>query len=85
MHLDEMTIDKELVKRLIKNQFPQWADLSVEPINATGTDNVIYRLGKEMAIRLPRIPRSAPNINKEYEWLPKLATHIALSYTSSSR
>lgn len=79
MHLNEILINKDLVKYLIENQFPQWAKLSIEPVNSTGTDNFIFRLGKDMAIRLPRIASAAPNINKEYEWLPLLAPHLLLS------
>jgi aminoglycoside phosphotransferase (APT) family kinase protein len=79
MHPDEINIDKALVKRLIQNQFQQWTELSIEPLNSAGTDNAIYRLGKDMAIRLPRIPSAAPHINKEYAWLPRLAKHVSLA------
>ncbi len=78
MHPDEILITKDLVKQLIKEQFPQWADLSIDPVNSTGTDNAIFRLGKDMAIRLPRTPSAARNINKEYEWLPRLALYSPL-------
>jgi hypothetical protein len=35
----------------------QWADLPIAPVQSAGTDNAIYRLGDDMAVRLPRIPR----------------------------
>ena len=79
MHADEITIDKDLVHQLIAQQFPQWAHLAITPINAVGTDNAIFRLGTDMAIRLPRIVSAAPKIEKEYEWLPQLAAHLSLA------
>jgi aminoglycoside phosphotransferase (APT) family kinase protein len=35
--------DVALVRRLVAAQFPQWADLSIEPVRSAGTDNAIYR------------------------------------------
>jgi aminoglycoside phosphotransferase (APT) family kinase protein len=77
MHENELEIDENLVHTLLKNQCPQWADLSISPIKSSGTDNALFRLGTEYVVRLPRIewePGSiGKKINKEYEWLPKIA------------
>jgi aminoglycoside phosphotransferase (APT) family kinase protein len=73
MHIDEVDIDLSLVRRLLTAQFPQWADLPIEPVQSAGTDNAIYRLGPDMALRLPRIPSSAGQVAKEQQWLPRLA------------
>ncbi|GAG81426.1 unnamed protein product, partial [marine sediment metagenome] len=40
---------------IAKAQFLQWADLPIEPVRSAGTDNTIFRLGNDMAVRLPRI------------------------------
>jgi len=79
MHADETTIDENVVHQLLSSQFPQWANLPIQFLETGGTENAIYRLGDEMAIRLPRIASAAPNIEKEYEWLPKLASSISLA------
>ena len=55
MHVDEVDVDVSLVGRLLAAQFPQWADLPIEPVHSAGTDNAIYRVGSDMAVRLPRI------------------------------
>ena len=47
MHVDEVDTNVSLVVRLLTTQFPQWADLSVEPVRSAGTDNAIYRLGDD--------------------------------------
>jgi len=79
MHANEAYIDNALVKRLLEFQFPQWANLAIEQVKSAGTDNVIYRLGKDMAVRLPRIEEAALHIDKEYQWLPQLAPHLPLA------
>jgi aminoglycoside phosphotransferase (APT) family kinase protein len=73
MHSDEVDTDPSLVSRLLADQFPQWADLPIEPVESSGTDNAIYRLGEHMAVRLPRIPGGTGTIDKELRWLPELA------------
>ncbi|GAA4231663.1 aminoglycoside phosphotransferase (APT) family kinase protein [Streptosporangium album] len=73
MHADEMDHDVPLVRRLVAAQFPRWADLPVEPFDSSGTDNAIYRLGGDMAVRLPRRPGSAAQVEKDLRWLPRLA------------
>jgi aminoglycoside phosphotransferase (APT) family kinase protein len=74
MHVDEIETDEALVRRLLAAQFPQWAELPIEALPAGGTDNAIYRLGDELAVRLPRRGDwAAGSLDKEFEWLPKLA------------
>ena len=55
MHAEEVETDVSLVSRLLAAQFPKWADLPIVPVGSSGTDNAIYRLGDDMAVRLPRI------------------------------
>ena len=64
---------------MIASQFPDWRQLNLRPIPYTGTDNAIFRLGKEMVIRLPRIHWAAKQPETENQWLPLLAPHLPLS------
>ena len=70
---EELDIDASLVRRLLAAQFPQWADLGIAPVASAGTDNAIFRLGADMAVRLPRLQRAAGQVEKEQRWLPRLA------------
>jgi aminoglycoside phosphotransferase (APT) family kinase protein len=79
MHVDEVDVDVALVGRLLAAQFPQWADLAIAPVHSAGTDNAIYRLGSDMAVRLPRIERATGQVDKEHQWLPRLAPHLPLA------
>ncbi|MEV7402389.1 aminoglycoside phosphotransferase family protein [Streptomyces sp. NPDC091267] len=73
MHADEPEIDDALVLRLIAAQFPHWAGLPVERVGVAGTSNVMYRLGKDKVVRLPRLAGSADDTATEHRWLPRLA------------
>jgi aminoglycoside phosphotransferase (APT) family kinase protein len=60
-------------------QFPSWADLPIEALAAGGTDKAIYRLGDELSVRLPRRRQWTPgSLDKEFEWLPRLAPLLPL-------
>ncbi|MFL6113970.1 MAG: phosphotransferase, partial [Catenulispora sp.] len=73
---DRRLIDIELVRRLVRAQFPQWADLEVRPVAAPGWDNQTFRLGDTMSVRLPTAETYALAVVKEHRWLPVLAPHL---------
>ena len=79
MHADELAIDAALVTRLITEQFPRWTELPIERVEPSGTDNAIYRLGADMAIRMPRQRSSGDVPAEEFRWLPMLAPHLPLA------
>lgn len=79
MHAEEVDTGVPLVRRLLAAQFPRWAYLSIEPVDSAGTDNAIYRLGSEMAVRLPRIRGAAGQVEKEHRWLPTFAPLLPLA------
>jgi aminoglycoside phosphotransferase (APT) family kinase protein len=79
MHADEAPTDAALVRRLLTAQFPHWAGLPIKPVPSAGTDNALYRLGEDMAVRLPRIPSAVGQVEKEQRWLPRLASHLPLA------
>jgi aminoglycoside phosphotransferase (APT) family kinase protein len=76
MHADEVDTDPSLVQRLVAGQFPQWADLPVEPVFPLGTDNANYRLGSDKLVRLPRQPGKVEGLERELEWLPVVAAAL---------
>ncbi|MFI6339234.1 aminoglycoside phosphotransferase family protein [Streptomyces sp. NPDC050535] len=78
MHAHEAPIDEALVRELLAAQFPVWADLPLKRVTSAGTVNALYRLGDDMAVRLPRIPEGAGDVEKERRWLPLLAPLLPL-------
>jgi len=79
MHDDEIATDVQLVRQLLRSQFPQWAELPVARVSSAGTDNAMYRLGEALAVRLPRIHWAMDNVAKEQQWLPLLAPQLPLA------
>jgi len=71
-------IDEELVRRPLAAQFPQWAGLPVREVASAGTDNAMFRLGEELAVRLPKATWAAGDAEKEYRWLSRLAPLLPL-------
>ncbi|WP_410638783.1 aminoglycoside phosphotransferase family protein [Amycolatopsis sp. lyj-346] len=72
MHADEHAIDTALVERLVRGQFPEWADLPVTPLASGGTVNAVYRLGDDRTVRLPLTGGGASDIAKEHRILGAL-------------
>jgi aminoglycoside phosphotransferase (APT) family kinase protein len=79
MHADERDIPVALVRSLIDTQFPQWRELTLTRVESSGTDNAIFRLGPDLAVRLPRVVSATVHISKECRWLPVLAPHLPLA------
>ncbi|MCY7302562.1 MAG: aminoglycoside phosphotransferase family protein [Thermoleophilia bacterium] len=73
MHSDELDIDDALVRRLVSEQFPEWAALPLVRIEPPGTDNAIFRLGRGLSVRLARRDGSTEPGGTEHDWLPRLA------------
>ena len=73
----DVVIDAALVRRLLAEQHPELARLPLtDPV--VGWDNVTYRLGPDLAVRLPRRLASAPLVESEQRWLPELAPLLPL-------
>jgi aminoglycoside phosphotransferase (APT) family kinase protein len=66
-------IDVGLVRRLVAGQFPRWSGLTVRRFASGGTVNAVYRLGHDMAVRMPLTAAGAEDVAREREWLPRLA------------
>jgi aminoglycoside phosphotransferase (APT) family kinase protein len=74
----EFEITAELVRDLLRGQHPDLAGYPVR-LGARGWDNQLWRLGDELAVRLPWATQSADALlRKEYAWLPVLAPRLPL-------
>jgi aminoglycoside phosphotransferase (APT) family kinase protein len=78
VHDDELDIGEPLVRALLAEQFPQWAELPLERAG-DGTVNVIYRLGGELSIRLPRREGPETEDDLEFRWLPVFAPRLPVA------
>ena len=78
MRADKVNIDVSLVRRIVAAQLPRWADLPLTPAAPQGWDYRTFHLGADMTVRLPSGPWYALQVEKEQEWLPRLAPLVPL-------
>lgn len=82
-----MQINKNLVQKLIIEQYPQYKDLKIKCFENQGNDNRTFLLGSYLSIRFPTHKRYAIQVEKEHRWLPYLSKYlnIKIPKTNSSR
>ncbi|WP_211194406.1 aminoglycoside phosphotransferase family protein [Pyxidicoccus fallax] len=68
----EIDLTPTLVHALLAEQHPDLAGLPVRWV-AHGWDNATFRLGEDLAVRLPRRASAAPLVEHEQRWLGVLA------------
>ncbi|MCU1370844.1 MAG: putative kinase, aminoglycoside phosphotransferase family, partial [Ilumatobacteraceae bacterium] len=73
----EVVITAPLVRALLTDQHPDLADRPLVEL-AHGWDNVAFRLGHDLIVRLPRRALAAPLVLHEQRWLPDLAPTLPL-------
>lgn len=78
MHEHEVTVDEEVVRALVAGEFPDLADLPLERFPSGGTENAVFRLGPDLAVRLPLHEKAVSGLVKEIRWLPTLRPLIHL-------
>jgi aminoglycoside phosphotransferase (APT) family kinase protein len=76
LHPDQVDTSADLVRRLLADQFPEWAGRPVARVQEFGTDHHLYRLGDDLVARLPIIGWAVPQAATDARWLPELAPHV---------
>ena len=79
MREGEVRTDVSLVGELVRTQFPRWHGLPITQLRHGGTDHAIYRLGDELAVRLPRIGWSRDQADHDAVTLPRIAAHLPVA------
>jgi aminoglycoside phosphotransferase (APT) family kinase protein len=74
----EIEVDEGMVRDLLANQHPDLAGLPLRFVDA-GWDNLLWRAGTELLIRMPRREAAARLTLHEQRWLPHLAPSLPLS------
>jgi aminoglycoside phosphotransferase (APT) family kinase protein len=73
----EVDVNAALVKELLREQHVDLAELPIAALEV-GWDNVMFRLGAGLTVRLPRRAASAALLEREQAWLPILAPGLSL-------
>lgn len=80
----EVPISVELVRCLVGEQHPDLAERTVE-FASEGWDSAVFRLGEDLAVRLPRRQVVADLAPIELRWLPVLAPELPLPISAPVR
>lgn len=80
----EVELTAGLVRALLAEQHPDLAHLPVELV-AQGWDNGTFRLGDDLAVRLPRRAAAAALVENEQRWLPTLGALLAVAVPAPVR
>lgn len=75
--MPELTTD--FVMELVARELPQYSHLRVRPVEQQGWDNRTFRLGEELAVRIPSADAYAAGIAKEDRVLPLLADRLPVA------
>lgn len=79
LHKNEVEINKELAENLIEIQCPRYFHEAISQLTLSGTENVMFTLGEDKLIRLPRIEEAVHSLEKESKWLPALGGNLNIS------
>ena len=80
----EVEIDESLVSSLLEEQHRDLAERPLVHLD-TGFDNVLWRLGDDLLIRMPRRAVASTLIANEQRWLPHLAPRLPLPVPAPAR
>lgn len=80
----DFAVPADVVRQLLTEQHPDLAHLPLE-LAATGWDNVTYRLGDDLAVRLPHRAVAAPLISTEQTWLPHIQRFVDVAIPAPIR
>ena len=80
----DIHINEALVRALLHAQHPDLAPLTLVDVGE-GWDNAVFRLGLDLAVRLPRRQSTAVLIEHEQRWLPDLAVRLPLPIAAPVR
>jgi aminoglycoside phosphotransferase (APT) family kinase protein len=73
----EAILDAPLVRALLEEQHPDLAHLSIV-LADEGWDNMLFRLGHDLVVRMPRRALAASLVAREQRWLPDFAPQLPL-------
>ena len=64
MHQDQIEPTDDVVRALVADQFPAWADEPIRHLRSSGTVNTIFRIGERHAARFPLLGTNADDASR---------------------
>lgn len=79
---ERIDIDSKLARRLVDQQFPEFKNLDLEPVETAGWCNGPFKLGEDYLVKIPRAKRYERGHLNEAEALPKISDKLNLPVSS---
>lgn len=79
MHPDQTSTSPDLVRALLRSQYPQLAHETIADSPVGGTDNAVYRVGRHHSVRLPIVDWATGNEARIKPWLPWLRDRVDIA------
>jgi aminoglycoside phosphotransferase (APT) family kinase protein len=73
----DFRFEPDLARALLRAQHPDLAELELRDVDG-GWGNQQFRLGEDLAVRLPRTEGAPARLRVEQKWLPELADRLPL-------
>ena len=62
-------INEDLIRNFLIEQVPGLAEMAIRYVTSSGTDNILYRLGDRLVLRLPKREEAVALLAKELDWV----------------
>lgn len=76
-HLSDWAIDEHLLRELLEDQHPDLAGLELQAVDG-GWSNQMWRLGPDLAVRIPRTEDAPELLEREHRLVPGIASRLPL-------
>lgn len=67
------SIDESVVRQLLQDQLPHFANLPIARVASSGTDNILFRLGEHLVLRMPQRESAVALLSKELDWISRFS------------
>lgn len=71
--------DPHVVTQLLREQAPHLAHLPIRPSGTSGSSNWVFRVGDDLAVRMPRTADYVPDLLNEVRWLSRVAPGLSVA------
>lgn len=74
----EIDLSIDAVRCLLVAHVPRYSELPITELATAGTQYMVYRLGRDLCVRLPRRKYVVSRLENELRWLPTISQHVPL-------
>jgi len=77
-----MELEINTIKKILSQQFPQYAHLDIRKVIKSGHDNRTFHLGNDFSLRFPSALEYSTQVQKEHSYCKRLQKSISIQITN---